>query len=50
MTMFRNDRNHRTLRHWLAWVALGLALTTIFWAYTRPGFMVDLVDSLWACF
>lgn len=50
MMMIRADRNHRTLRRWLAWVALGLALTAIFWAYTRPDFMAALVDGLWACF
>jgi len=33
---------------WLA--AAGVALAGVFALYTRPAFLVTLVDQLWACF
>jgi hypothetical protein len=33
---------------WLA--AAALALAGVFALYTRPGFLVTLVDQIWACF
>ncbi len=37
-------------RRALSWVGAALVLGAVFWAYTRPGFIVTLVDGLWACF
>ncbi|MBO9514811.1 MAG: hypothetical protein J7549_11890 [Variovorax sp.] len=40
---------HRLVRAgWLAGATLALA--AVFALYTRPGFLVMLVDQLWACF
>ena len=40
---------HRLVRAgWLA--AAALALAAVFALYTRPGFLVTLVDQIWACF
>lgn len=32
------------------WAAALLALGAVFALYTRPAFMVTLIDQLWACF
>ena len=34
----------------LMWMAVALALTAVFMAYTRPEFMVDLANQIWLCF
>ena len=41
---------HHRLMHagWLA--AAVLALLAVFGLYTRPAFLVTLVDQIWACF
>ncbi|MDM0107853.1 hypothetical protein QTH97_23100 [Variovorax sp. J22R24] len=33
---------------WLG--AAALALAAVFALYTRPGFLVTLIDQIWACF
>jgi len=33
-----------------AWVAGAAALAGVFLLYTRPAFMVTMIDQLWACF
>lgn len=48
MTMDATAR-HRWTR--IAWGALALAvLGGVFMLYTRPAFMVAMIDQLWACF
>ncbi|VTU22971.1 MULTISPECIES: hypothetical protein [unclassified Variovorax] len=41
---------HQRLRHagWLA--AAAIVLAGVFALYTRPAFMVTLIDQFWACF
>jgi hypothetical protein len=40
---------HRIAR--AGWFAAGLAaLASVFALYTRPAFLVMLIDQLWACF
>ena len=34
----------------LAWAATLLALVAVFTAYLNPHFMVELANSVWACF
>jgi flagellar biosynthesis/type III secretory pathway M-ring protein FliF/YscJ len=34
----------------LAWAIALVALGAVFMLYTRPAFMVTLIDQLWACF
>ena len=45
---------HPSTRHRLvqaAWLgAAALVLLGVFALYTRPGFLVTLVDKIWACF
>lgn len=41
-------RHHLLHAGWLA--AAVLALLAVFGLYTRPAFLVTLVDQLWACF
>lgn len=38
------------LRTGLIWLAAGLALATVFLAYTQPALMQQLSEQLWACF
>ena len=33
----------------LAWAAALIVLAGVFTLYTRPAFMVTLIDQLWAC-
>ncbi|MDM0036169.1 hypothetical protein QTI33_28810 [Variovorax sp. J22P271] len=41
--------HHRLVR--AAWLgAAALALAGVFALYTRPAFLVTLVDQIWACF
>ena len=48
MTMTPVGR-HRWIR--LAWAALAIVvLGGVFMLYTRPAFMVAMIDQLWACF
>ena len=43
------DRRHALQR--AAWLAAALAaLLAVFVLYTRPAFMVTLIDQIWACF
>ncbi|MDM0113379.1 hypothetical protein QTI66_14570 [Variovorax sp. J22R133] len=45
----RSHTRHRVER--TAWfVAAAAALAGVFVLYTRPGFLVTLVDQIWACF
>ncbi|MEI8327384.1 MAG: hypothetical protein WCH44_18860 [Betaproteobacteria bacterium] len=32
------------------WAAVLLVLAAVFWSYTRPDFLVDLANQIWACF
>jgi hypothetical protein len=41
-------RHHLVHAGWLA--AAALALAGAFMLYTRPAFLVTLVDQIWACF
>jgi hypothetical protein len=41
-------RHHLVHASWLS--AAVLALVAVFGLYTRPAFLVTLVDQLWACF
>ncbi|WP_238136871.1 hypothetical protein [Variovorax sp. JS1663] len=41
-------RHHLVRAGWLS--AATLALLAVFALYTRPAFLVTLVDQLWACF
>ena len=34
----------------LAWCAALAALAGVFMLYTRPEFLVDMANQLWACF
>ena len=43
-----STRHHLVQAGWLA--AATLALLGVFALYTRPAFLVTLVDQLWACF
>ncbi|CAN7360441.1 hypothetical protein LJR290_002075 [Variovorax sp. LjRoot290] len=43
-----NTRHHLVQAGWLG--AAVLALLGVFALYTRPGFLVTLVDQIWACF
>ncbi|MEJ8855511.1 hypothetical protein WKW79_13080 [Variovorax robiniae] len=40
---------HRIARA-ATWLAICGVLALVFALYTRPGFMVTLIDQLWACF
>ncbi|MDM0042215.1 hypothetical protein QTH89_06310 [Variovorax sp. J22G21] len=40
---------HRIL-HAGAWLAAAAALGGVFALYTRPDFLVQMVDQIWACF
>jgi hypothetical protein len=43
------SQRHRLVRAgWLA--AAGAVLAGVFALYTRPAFLVTLIDQLWACF
>jgi len=43
--------DHRHALHRAAWLAGALAaLGAVFALYTRPAFMVTLIDQIWACF
>lgn len=33
-----------------AWMAAAVLLAGVFVLYTRPAFMVQMIDQLWACF
>lgn len=33
-----------------AWTAVLLVLAAVFFAYTRPDFMVTVANQIWACF
>ena len=37
-------------RKLLAWSAAAAALAAVFALYTRPQFMVNVADVIWACF
>lgn len=39
-----------TLRRWLMGLAGTGVLATVFMLYTRPDFLVQMVNQLWACF
>jgi hypothetical protein len=41
-------RHHLVHASWLS--AAVLALVAVFGLYTRPAFLVTLVEQLWACF
>ena len=41
-------RDHLVRAGWLA--AAALALAGVFALYTRPTFVVTLIDQIWACF
>ena len=43
-----STRHHLVQAGWLA--SATLALLGVFALYTRPAFLVTLVDQLWACF
>ena len=43
-----STRHHLAQAGWLA--AAALVLLGVFALYTRPAFLVTLVDQLWACF
>lgn len=47
--MSRAPRPHPLYRV-AAWVAGAAALAGVFLLYTRPAFMVTMIDQLWACF
>lgn len=40
----------RPLWRWPAWIAAAGLMGLAFTLYTRPDFMVDMADRLWACF
>ncbi len=40
----------RWVRNALRWAAVVTVLAGVFAAYTRPGFLVTLADTLWSCF
>lgn len=43
--------NHRHTLQRTAWLAAAAAvLGGVFALYTRPGFLVTLVDQVWSCF
>lgn len=43
--------NHRHALHRAAWLAAALAaLGAVFALYTRPAFLVTLIDQVWSCF
>ena len=43
--------NHRPTLLRAAWLAAALAaLGTVFALYTRPAFLVTLIDQVWSCF
>lgn len=45
------SNQHRTTLLRTAWLAAALAaLGAVFAMYTRPAFLVTLVDQIWACF
>ncbi|MEJ8822384.1 hypothetical protein WKW80_10080 [Variovorax humicola] len=44
-----SSTRHR-IRRTATWLAIALVLALVFALYTRPGFMVTLIDQLWACF
>lgn len=46
--MTPNRRQHLVHAGWLA--AAALALGGVFALYTRPAFLVTLIDQIWACF
>ena len=48
MSLSRMTRQHLTHAGWLA--AAVLVLLGVFALYTRPAFLVTLVDQIWACF
>jgi hypothetical protein len=47
--MSRDTRSHPLYRA-VAWIAAAVVLTGVFLLYTRPAFMVTMIDQLWACF
>jgi len=46
--MSAGNRLHLARAGWLA--AAAVVLAGVFVLYTQPGFLVMLVDQLWACF
>ena len=40
----------RSALHATAWLAAAAVLGGVFMLYTRPAFMVRMIDQLWACF
>ena len=46
--MSRSTQDRLVHAAWLG--AAALALAGVFALYTRPGFLVTLVDQIWACF
>jgi hypothetical protein len=42
--------SRRRLRQTATWLGIALVLAFVFALYTRPAFMVTLIDQLWACF
>ncbi len=48
MSLSRMTRQHLVQAGWLS--AAVLALLGVFALYTRPAFLVTLVDQIWACF
>ena len=46
----RSHTRSRSLYRAAAWAAGTCALAGIFLLYTRPAFMVTMIDQLWACF
>ncbi len=43
-------RRHPRLLALLVWTVALAVLAGVFMLYTRPAFMVTLIDQLWACF
>ena len=46
--MTATTRHHLVRAGWLAAAVTGLV--GVFALYTRPGFLVMMIDKLWACF
>jgi hypothetical protein len=44
------DTRSHSVRRAAAYVAAAAVLAGVFLLYTRPAFMVTMIDQLWACF
>jgi hypothetical protein len=44
------SQNRQRIRRAATWLGICVVLALVFALYTRPGFMVTLIDQLWACF